>query len=146
MPEKKPILSKHVKVAVQGPFGPEKVGEFTEFSHTREVDVKEYLEIGSEVAKQVEGTRKFSGNLSQGKIDENLARMIWGQYQVQRGQDPQESLRFILTITKTYHDGTKGVDIYGEVLFPKLEERVRGGEIVEQSVDWVGEKWESEVK
>jgi hypothetical protein len=144
--EKKPILSKHVTVKIQGPYGPEDVGGFTECSHTRELDAKEYLEIGSEVAMQLEGTKKFTGNLSQGKLDEKMARMIWGQYQVQRGQNPEAAPRYILTITKQYYDGTKGKDIYGDVLFTKIAENVRGGEIVEQSFDWVGEKWENEIK
>jgi|GEM_PF-1991617 len=146
MPQKKPIRSKHVKVKVQGPYGPEDVGLFNEFSHTREVDAKEYLGIGEEVPMYVEGTRKFSGSLSQGKFDENLARMIWGQYQIQRGKSPEESPRYILTVTKNFLDGTKGTDTYGDVLFTKIEERIREGELVEQSVDWVGEKWENEVK
>jgi len=144
--EKKPILSKHVTVKIQGPFGPEEVGEFTECSHTRELDAKEYLPIGSEVALQLEGTKKFNGNLSQGKIDETMARIMWGQYQVQRGQSPEDAPRYVITITKKYPDGTTGKDIYGDVLFTKIDERVRGGEIVEQSFDWVGEKWENEYK
>lgn len=144
--DKKPILSKHVTVKIQGPFGPEDVGSFTESSHTREMDVKEYLEIGSEVAKQLEGTKKFSGTLSQGKLDEKMARIMWGQYQVQRGQSPEDAPRYIITLTKNYRDGTTGKDIYGDVLLSKIDERIRAGEIVEQSFDWIGEKWESEVK
>ncbi|MGD8719599.1 MAG: hypothetical protein PVH29_12365 [Candidatus Zixiibacteriota bacterium] len=143
---KHPILSKHVKVKIQGPYGPEAVGEFTEASHTREIDVKEYVAIGEEVPLNLEATKKFSGSLSQGKIDETMARIIWGQYQVQRGQDPQNAPRYILTITKTYFDGTKGTDTYGDVLFHKVSEQIRAGEIVDQTFDWVGEKWENEIK
>jgi hypothetical protein len=144
--DKKPILSKHVTVKIQGPYGPEEVGAFTEATHTRELDTKEYLEIGSEVAKQLEGTKKFSGNLSQGKLDEKMAQIMWGQYQIKRGQSPEDAPRYILTFTKNYRDGTTGKDIYGDVLLTKIDERIRAGEIVEQTFDWVGEKWESEVK
>jgi len=146
MADKKPIVSKHVKVSVQGPYGPEAVGQFTKITHTREVEAKEYLEVGAEVATQIEGTVKFSGTLSKGKIDEKLARIIWGRTKIQRGLDPAAAPRYILTYTKTYYDGTKGIDTYGDVLFTKIEETVDGGAIVEQTFDWTAEKWENEEK
>lgn len=132
----RPIVGRQAIAQLVGPEGPIVVGQWEEVRVREEVESEDLTPIDGSHVYVVIG-RRFSGSLSRGYYDANLAGAIWKNLYPNSSDPP----RLVLLVTERFNDGKVRQTLYKEVLLTSRERSITRG-IIKESLDWQAEEAE----
>ena len=137
------VLGQLVTVTVQGPGGPEPVGEFEKASWKSKDELKSRKPLGFKLPRNKLILNGWEGELERGKIDGNIISAIMSQWEaVLAGElEPMYSI----DITNTYYDGTEETHRFRNVILHDFDWNSGGAdEFVMEKVKFTAEDYDSE--
>jgi hypothetical protein len=137
------ILGQLVTVSIQGPGGPEPIGEFDKADWKVVDELKHRKPLGFKLRRHKLLVQAWEGSMERGKIDKNIIQAIKKEWEaVMKGElEP----RYSIDITNTYYDGTEEVHRFREVILHDVNWMSNGAdEFVEEKIKWTAEDYQLE--